>query len=110
MKFLVIYKTPITAQDQIAKASPAEAKAGMDAWMSWMQKAGKQIVDGGAPVGKSAQVGGGKSTDVKSDIGGYSILQADSRAAVVELTREHPHLRMPGATIEVHEFLQIPGM
>lgn len=41
-------------------------------------------------------------------VGGYSILQADSRAAVDELLQSHPH-RMVG-TIDVHEFLPMPGM
>jgi len=43
-------------------------------------------------------------------IGGFSILQAESREALTAVLNEHPHFMMPGATIEVHEFLPIPGM
>ncbi|HWU86021.1 MAG TPA: YciI family protein [Kofleriaceae bacterium] len=109
-KFLVIYGSTVSAREQMAKASPAEAKAGMEAWMAWSQKAGKAIVDLGAPVGNSAKVAGGTATDSKSEIGGFSILQAESRDALTALLKEHPHFKMPGATIEVHEFLPLPGM
>jgi hypothetical protein len=32
-KFLVLYRAPISAREQMAKATPEQAKAGMDAWM-----------------------------------------------------------------------------
>ena len=109
-KFLVIYGSPVSAREQMLKATPEQAKAGMEAWMKWSQKAGQAIVDLGAPLGNSASVANGKATDTKSEIGGFSILQADSREALTALLAEHPHFMMPGATIEVHEFLPIPGM
>jgi hypothetical protein len=109
-KFLVIYGSPIAAREQMANATPEQAKAGMDAWIAWSQKAAKAIVDLGVPLGNSAKVSGGKVTDSKSDVGGFSILQAESRAALDSLLVGHPHLHLPGATIEIHEFLPLPGM
>lgn len=109
-KFLVIYGSPTSAREQMAKATPEQAKAGMDAWLAWSQKAGTAIIDLGAPLGNSAMVSGGKTTDSKSDIGGFSILQAESREALGALLAEHPHFHMPGTTIEVHELLPLPGM
>ena len=38
-KFLVLYRAPIASFDQMMKATPEEAKAGMDAWMAWANKA-----------------------------------------------------------------------
>jgi hypothetical protein len=78
--------------------------------MAWSQKAGPAIVDLGAPLGSSATVSGGKATDTRSEIGGFSILQAESRDALLAVLAGHPHFMMPGGTIEVHEFLPIPGM
>ena len=46
-KFLVLYESSIPAAEQIKKAPPEEAKAGMELWMKWMKKAGSAIVDGG---------------------------------------------------------------
>jgi hypothetical protein len=109
-KYLVIYNSPTSAREQMSRATPEQAKAGMEAWMKWSQKAGKALVDLGAPVGNSAKVAAGKATDARSDIGGFSILQAESRDVVAALVAEHPHLMMPGASIEVHEFLPLPGM
>jgi hypothetical protein len=40
-------------------------------------------------------------------VAGASILQGDSMNAVTQLLKGHPHLQMPGFTIEV---LSIPGM
>jgi hypothetical protein len=41
---------------------------------------------------------------------GFSILQAESAEALQSLMKEHPHRHAPGASIEIHEFLQMPGM
>jgi hypothetical protein len=109
-KFLVIYTSPVSAREQMAKATPAQAKAGMDAWMAWSAKARTAILDLGAPVGNPVKVVDGKASDARSDIGGFSILHAASREALVKLLDEHPHFKMPGAAIEVHELLPIPGM
>jgi hypothetical protein len=40
---------------------------------------------------------------------GYSILQADSRASVDGLLADNPHRHMPGASIDVLEFMAMPG-
>jgi len=109
-KFLVIYGSPVSAREQMSNATPEQAKAGMEMWMKWSQKAGSAIVDLGSTLGNSASVANGKATDTKSEIGGFSILQADSREALTALLAEHPHFMMPGATIEVHEFFPIHGM
>ena len=94
----------------VSQATPEQMKAGIDAWMAWSRKAGAALVDLGNPLGNSAKLSGGKLTDSGSDAGGYSFLQAESRAALEALLADHPHLQMPGATIEVHEVLPIPGM
>jgi YCII-related domain len=110
-KFLVIYGSPVSAREQMAKATPEQAKAGMEAWLKWSQKAAKAIVDLGAPLSNSATVApNGKTTDSQSTVGGFSILQAESREAVTALLVDHPHFMMPGATLEVHELLPLPGM
>jgi len=59
---------------------------------------------------RPAKISGGNAIDSKSEIGGFSILQAESRDAVTALLKDHPHFVAPGATIEVHEFMPIPGM
>lgn len=49
-KFMILYRSPVTAAEQMASGSPEQAQAGMDAWMAWAGKAGAAIVDLGAPL------------------------------------------------------------
>jgi hypothetical protein len=107
-KFMILYRSSTTAREQMANATPEQMKAGMDAWMAWAGKAGEAVVDLGAPLGSSGHVGAGASA--AADLSGYSVLQADSAQAVEAVLDGHPHLEMPGSSIEVLEILSMPGM
>lgn len=96
-KFLVLYRADVTAAEQMANATPDQQRAGMQAWVEWFGKAADAVVDGGSPV----------SGDDKT-IGGYSILQADSREALDQILQGHPHTKI--GTIEVLECLTMPGI
>jgi hypothetical protein len=109
-KFLVLYVSSVSAREQMAKMSPEQSKAGMEMWMAWAKKAGAAIVDLGSPVGDTTQVTSSGASKVDGNYGGFSILQAESAKALHEVLKGHPHFMMPGASIEVHEFIPIPGM
>ena len=110
-KFLVLYKAPASAFEQMQKSTPEQRKAGMEAWMAWSKKAAASIVDMGAPLGKSLRVTkGGGSSQSSNDLGGYSILQAESKEALAESLKGHPHFMMPDGSIEIIEYLPMPGM
>lgn len=106
--YLLLYRAPVSAADQMAGSTPEQAQAGMDAWMAWAGKAGDAIVDMGSPVAAVASVGADRAAG--DPIGGYSILQADSSSSLEALLDGHPHLMLEGAAIEVHELLALPGM
>jgi hypothetical protein len=110
-KFLVLYRASADAFQQMKSATPEQQKAGMEAWMKWSQQAASSIVDMGAPLGKSLRVakGGGVSQAV-NDLGGYSILQAESKEALAATMKDHPHFMMPDGSIEIVELMPIPGM
>jgi YCII-related domain len=109
-KFLVLYKAPASAFDMMKKSTPEQQKAGMDAWMAWSKKAASSIVDMGAPLGKSLRVTrGGGASPASNDLGGFSILQADSKEALAETMKGHPHFMMPDGSIEIVEVMPIPG-
>jgi hypothetical protein len=83
----------------------------MDAWMAWSQKTGKSIVDMGAPLGKSLRVTkSGDASPSSNDLGGYSVLQAESQEALAATLKGHPHFMMPDGSIEIVEMMPIPGM
>jgi hypothetical protein len=109
-KFLVLYKAPASGFQQMMSATPEQQKAGMDAWMAWGKKAAAAIVDMGAPLGKGQTVTEAGATDTPNDLGGYSILQAESKEALAETLKGHPHFMMPGGFIEVVEVMPMPGM
>lgn len=109
-KFLVLYRAQISAAEQMQNATPEQAKAGMDMWMAWHQKAGDAVVDLGSPLGNTMSVTSGGATSGDDHVGGYSILQADSMDDALKALEGHPHLMLPGASIEVHEVLPMPGM
>ena len=110
-KFLVLYKAPTSSFEQMKNATPEQQKAGMDAWMAWSKKAGGSIVDMGAPLGKSLRVTkSGSASPATNDLGGFSILQAESKEALADTLKGHPHFMMPDGSIEVVEIMPIPGM
>ena len=109
-RFLVLYQADASAEEQMANATPEQAKAGMDAWMAWAGKASSAIVDLGAPLGTGTHVESGSSGSGRTHVRGYSVLQGASMDDVLRALDGHPHLMMPGASIEVLEALAMPGM
>src|SRR5262249_52335924 len=105
-KYLVLYRSAIPAADRMKHSTPEQMKEGMDAWMKWAHQAGTHVVDLGSPLQPALHGHDGGSLHV----GGFSILQGETPASIDGLLKHHPHLNMPGNTIEVHEFLPMPGM
>jgi hypothetical protein len=109
-KFLVLYKAPTSSFEQMKKATPEQQKAGMEAWMTWSKKAASSVVDMGGPLGKSLRVSASGSAPTTNDLGGYSVMQADSKEALAASLQGHPHFTTPDGTIEIVELMPIPGM
>jgi hypothetical protein len=108
-KFLVLYKASASAFEQAMKSTPEQQKAGMEVWMAWGKKAAASIVDMGAPLGKALKVTPSGASPIKNDLGGYSILQAESKEALAETLKGHPHFTMGDASIEITELMPMPG-
>jgi hypothetical protein len=109
-RFLVLYNSSVPAAQQMASATPEQMKAGMDLWKMWAQQAQRAIVDLGMPLGHANEVVGASVRQSDSKVAGYSILQAESDNAVLDLLKNHPHHHAPGASIEVLEMMPMPGM
>jgi hypothetical protein len=37
-KYLLLYRAPVSAAEEMANTDPEAAQAGMDAWMAWSQR------------------------------------------------------------------------
>ena len=110
-KFLVLYKASTEAFQQMMKTStPEQQKKGTEAWMAWSKKAASSIVDMGAPLGKSLRVTTAGATPTHNDLGGYSILQAESAESLADTLKSHPHFLTPEGSIAIVELLSMPGM
>ena len=101
-KFLILYRSTVSATEQMKGATPEQAKAGMDAWMTWAKKTSAALVDLGAPLGESTLLQG---TAAPGFVRGYSIVQAESLDSARKLFDGHPHFRAPGNSIELLELL-----
>jgi hypothetical protein len=111
MKFLALYLASPAAIDQMmANATPEQMKAGMAAWMTWMKTNEKSMVDMGAPLGRTIRVSQSSSASVRNEVTGYTVVWADSHEAAARLFEGHPHLQVPGATIDIMPVMPIPVM
>ena len=109
-KFLVLYNSPIPAEQAMAQVTPEQAEAGMALWNEWAEKNGDSIVDLGVPLGSGRHVESDAVTAGTAKATGFSVLEADSLDDAVRIVENHPHFHTPDGSIDVLEFLQMPGM
>ena len=111
-KFMVLYMASKAELEKMMKNStPEQQQKGMEAWMKWMNENKTSLVDGGAPLGKTKRVDSNGASSTKNEIGGYSVVQAESHDAATNIFgKDHPHLHVPGAWIEIVEIMPVPGI
>ena len=91
------------------KRKAIEAR-GMKAWMEWGTAHAAAIVDQGGPLGKTKRASPDGIADIKNQMVGYAIVQAESHEAAAKLFENHPHFTIfPGDSVEIIECLPIPG-
>lgn len=81
------------------KAEEAKMKGEWDAWMD----AHKDSVLNTIALGSTKRVSKEGVTDVRNGMMLSSYVQAESLQEAADLFKDHPHLSIPGATIEVME-------
>jgi len=108
-EFLVLYHASKSAKEKFGEMSPEEMSKTMEAWMKWAENCGEHLVDMGAPLGNGKHLDTTGSTSSSSEVGGYSIMQADNVAKIEELLKENPHLKWGnGFYAEIHEKMPLP--
>ena len=106
-KFLVLYRMDMAAMRKMMAENPEMGKKGMEEWGMWMKNHMADFADPGAPTGKNTEVSANGAVEKSNDIGGYSILQAESYEAAAAILKDNPHLKMPGATVDLAELMQM---
>ena len=90
-------------------ATPEQQQQIMNAWMGWFGQLGPAVVDGGNPIGRAVTLtgkgqneGGGANPAT-----GYSVLQANSLEAAIEMAKGCPHLQDTNGSVEVCETFEV---
>ena len=114
-KFFALFLIPGSVMENWRKTTPPEAMKAqseemMRAWGKWMKDHEKILVDRGGPLGKTKRVTAQNIADIKNDLGGYLILEAESHEAAAKIFVGHPQFMIPEASIEVMEIPSMPGM
>jgi hypothetical protein len=107
-KFMILYRAPASAREQMENATPEQRQAGMEAWRAWASRVDYAIADLGTPLAHTTHVGpGAASTD---GVCGYTILNAGAAEEVETILVGNPHLTMPGASAEVLEIIPLDDL
>jgi hypothetical protein len=104
---MVLYRSSTSAREQMANATPEQMEAGLAGWRAWAEKVSYALTDLGSPLAHTTHVGPGSSS--ADGVAGYSIVEAGSTEEVESILFGHPHLAMPGNSIEVLELIQMGG-
>ena len=87
------------------------AAAGMKAWHQWHVTHAAAIVEHGGPLGKTKKATKAGIADIRNNLGGFTIVQAESHEDAARLFLNHPHFTLfPGDGVEIMEIMPIPGM
>jgi hypothetical protein len=88
----------------------AKQREGIAAWKAWVEKHQAAIIGMGGPLGKTKRVTQHGIEDVSNEIGGYTVVRAESHEAAAKLFENHPSFSIfPGVSVEVMPVLPIPG-
>ena len=84
---------------------------GMRQWMQWATDHEADIVYMGGPLGKTKKVNKEGVSDIRNEMGAFTVVQAESHEAAAQMFVGHPHYTIfPGDRIEVMECLPVPKM
>ena len=88
--------------------SPEAGAAHMAKWQDWIAGLGDAAINPGTPLGKSKMVSTGSVSDDAGSaaMSGYSIVEADSMEAAVEMAQACPFLET-GGTLQVAQIMKM---
>ncbi len=106
-KFILLYKGPATPPEMMDEEKRNKV---MEAWRTWMEKAGPALVDVGSPMANGKAVVDDGSSGEATELSGYSIVEAGSIDEALKLVEDHPFLsdKTGQFSVEVFELLPAP--
>ncbi len=100
-KYLILYCATPETLEHWRKQSQEQAQKGMEAWMQWQEARKEDLAEAGCPVGKNTRITLQEVKPVSNEVCGYSILLAESPEAAAKILEGNPHVKEPGAYLEV---------
>lgn len=104
--FTVLYMMPVEGLESWKSKSEDERKEAetkmKGEWDAWLE-ANKSAVLNTIALGKTKHISAAGVEDAKNGMMLSSYVQAESLDAAAEIFAKHPHLQLPGATIEIME-------
>ena len=89
-KFIALYMTPIAGMDEIRKnMTPERVKEMNESWLKWAASHEKSFVDVGSPTGKNKRVSKDKVQDVRNEVTGFSVVQAETHEEATKIFRDN---------------------
>jgi len=86
-------------------------KEGIAAWHKWILDHQGAIVEIGSPLSRTKRVDSTGVSDVRNEMGAWTVVKANSQEEAAKLFLNHPHFTIfPGERVEVMECLPIPQM
>ena len=91
-------------------ASPEEGKRHFARYMDWLSSLGESAISPANPLKDTCTVNpdGTVSTEGKSTMSGYTIIEADSMESTLSMAKTCPFLDI-GGSLEVSELIEMPG-
>ena len=88
--------------------SPEEGAKNMAEWQAWLGSLGEAVINPGTPLSGTQTVSSGGVQPSSSTMSGFTIVEAGSIDAAIEMARSSPFLNING-TIDVSEVMELPG-
>jgi hypothetical protein len=111
-KFLAVFTINSEKMSAFQQRRDAQqlSQQGVAAWRQWMEDNRAVIVEAGGPLSRTTAVTSDGIADVRNNLGGYMVVQAESQTAAAQLFLNHPSFAIfPGEGVEVMEVLPTPG-
>jgi hypothetical protein len=108
-RFLVFYYAPSAVMEQMQRMTPELGADMIRQWFEWKDRCGDAVVEIGGPLMNGQKVTNKGNQPSRSELGSYSVLQAESMEDALVLLEGHPHLSYAeGCTIEIFEAMPSP--
>lgn len=112
-KFIVLYRIPVGGLEAWMQVDEATRKPQEEAlkakWDVWAAEHASALIET-AGAGKNTRITTAGAADAPNEVMLYSLVEAESQEKAVAMFKDHPHLDIPEASIDVMPANLLPGM